>query len=120
MLCRDRLAGDDRRDDAFLDDRLEQGFLAVEIKVQRSLRDARARRDVFQPRGGETPLDEQRERGRRQLGRAGFLAAFSRRIRIHHGRFNDCLVIKLSFPVPGGQSGGRLRLRFLAFSQSFQ
>lgn len=49
--------GDDRHD-AFLDHRLEQGFLVLVIQIQRALRYAGPARDIFQAGGGKASLDE--------------------------------------------------------------
>jgi len=65
----------DRPDDARADHRLEQLFLAVEVEVDRALRDARALRDVVEARGGVAALDEEIERGVEDLRRTGVLAA---------------------------------------------
>jgi hypothetical protein len=84
----------DRADDARADHRLEQVFLAVEVEVDRALRDARALRDVVEPRGGVAALHEEVERGVEDLARARLLAAFeagfdSLEFRCAHGDTNN-------------------------------
>ncbi len=56
-------------------DRLEQLLLALEVEVERALADARARRDVLEPGGGEAALGEARQRRRQDLLGPRLLAA---------------------------------------------
>jgi hypothetical protein len=71
--------------DAFLDHGLEQGFLAVEVQVERALRHPGACRDILQPRAGEAFFDEEFQCRRREFGGTGFLATLAGMGECFHG-----------------------------------
>lgn len=65
------------RHDAFLDDRLEEGFLAVEIEIDGALRNAGALRDFFQARSREAAFGKDLQGGGHQFAGTGVLAALA-------------------------------------------
>ena len=72
----------DGGDHRAFDDRLEQRFLAVEVQVERSLRDAGAGSNVVEPGCRKSFFDEEIERRRDQLLGAVFRPALTACIRL--------------------------------------
>jgi hypothetical protein len=74
-LIDELLAALDRGNDCALNDRFEERFFAVEVEIERALRNAGASGDVFKSGRGEALLDEQIECRGGKLAWAGVFAA---------------------------------------------